>query len=106
MNVANLITVLRFPLLVFIVLLLFFGAAAGQLIAVPLIVALILMDSALTVATVAAPRIEEVAVPAAAPAEGVPVEGEAAAAAPAAEPAEPELIRKRKAEEEETEEEK
>jgi large subunit ribosomal protein L25 len=66
----------------------------------------ILMDPSLTVATVVAPRIEEVAAPAAAAVEGAPVEGEAAAAAVpgAAEPAEPELIRKRKAEEEETEE--
>jgi len=45
MNVANLITVLRFPLLVFIVLLLYFGGAVGQLMGAPLIVALILMDS-------------------------------------------------------------
>jgi large subunit ribosomal protein L25 len=67
----------------------------------------ILTDVALTVATVVAPRIEEVAAPAAAAVEGAPVEGEAAAAAAAtAEPAEPELIRKRKAEEEESEEEK
>jgi large subunit ribosomal protein L25 len=66
----------------------------------------ILMEAGLTVATVVAPRVEEVAAPAAV--EGVPVEGEALAApAVAAEPAEPELIRKRKAEEEEpTEEEK
>jgi large subunit ribosomal protein L25 len=67
----------------------------------------ILMDPSLTVATVVAPRIEEVAAPAAAAVEGAPVEGEAAAAAPAegtAEPAEPELIRKRKpAEEDEAE---
>jgi large subunit ribosomal protein L25 len=69
----------------------------------------ILTDPALTVATVVAPRVEEVAVPAAAAVEGAPVEGEVAAVAPATgvEPAEPELIRKRKAEEEEeTEEEK
>ncbi|MFQ5811973.1 MAG: CDP-alcohol phosphatidyltransferase family protein [Anaerolineae bacterium] len=45
MNVANLITVLRFPLLVVIVLLLYFGGTVGQLIGAPLIVALILMDS-------------------------------------------------------------
>lgn len=45
MNVANLITVLRFPLLVVIVLLFYFGGAVGQLIDVPLIVVLILMDS-------------------------------------------------------------
>jgi len=68
----------------------------------------ILMDPSLTVATVVAPRIEEVAAPAAAAVEGAPVEGEAVAAAPAegaAEPAEPELIRKRKpAEEDEAEE--
>ena len=68
----------------------------------------ILMDPSLTVATVVAPRIEEVAAPAAAAVEGVPVEGEAVAAAPAegaVEPAEPELIRKRKpAEEDEAEE--
>jgi large subunit ribosomal protein L25 len=75
----------------------------------------ILMDAALTVATVVAPRIEEVAAPAAAAVEGAPVEGEAAAAAVAApgaapaagvEPAEPELIRKRKPKDEEAEEEK
>jgi phosphatidylglycerophosphate synthase len=45
MNVANLITVLRFPLLVVVVLLLYFGGAAGQLVDVFLIVVLILMDS-------------------------------------------------------------
>ncbi len=78
----------------------------------------ILMDGSLTVATVVAPRIEEVAAPAAAAAEGAPVEGEAAAegaaaaapgaAAPGAtaEPAEPELIRTRKPKDEEAEEEK
>jgi large subunit ribosomal protein L25 len=77
----------------------------------------ILMDGALTVATVVAPRIEEVAAPAAAAVEGAPVEGAegapAAAAAPGAapaagatEPAEPELIRKRKPKDEEAEEEK
>jgi len=77
----------------------------------------ILMDSALTVATVVAPRIEEVAAPAAAAVEGAPVEGAEgavpAAAAPGAapvagavEPAEPELIRKRKPKDEEAEEEK
>ncbi|HXY18811.1 MAG TPA: 50S ribosomal protein L25 [Gemmatimonadales bacterium] len=67
----------------------------------------ILMDGALTVCTVVAPRIEEVAAPVAAAAEGAPVEGEAAAAAPAegaVEPAEPELIRKRKPAEEDEEE--
>ncbi len=45
MNVANLITILRFPLLVVIVLLLYFGGSVGQLLAAPLIVVLILMDS-------------------------------------------------------------
>jgi phosphatidylglycerophosphate synthase len=45
MNVANLITLLRFPLLVAIVLLLYLGRTTGQLAAAPLIVALILMDS-------------------------------------------------------------
>jgi len=78
----------------------------------------ILMDAALTVATVVAPRVEEVAAPAAAAAEGVPVEGAEgavpaaagapgaapAAAAGATEPAEPELIRKRKPKEEDEEE--
>ncbi len=44
-NVANLITMLRFPLLVVVVLLLYFGGTVGQLIDAPLIVALILMDS-------------------------------------------------------------
>jgi len=44
-NVANLITVLRFPLLVVVVLLLYFGGTVGQLIDAPLIVVLILMDS-------------------------------------------------------------
>jgi large subunit ribosomal protein L25 len=71
----------------------------------------ILMDGALTVATVVAPRTEEVAAPTAAAVEGAPVEGEAAvaAAAPvegAVEPAEPELIRKRKPTDEEEVEEK
>ena len=45
MNVANLITILRFPLLVVIVLLLYSGGTVGPLIGAPLIVALILMDS-------------------------------------------------------------
>ena len=45
MNVANLITALRFPLLVLVVLLLYFGGAVGQLVAVFLIIVLILMDS-------------------------------------------------------------
>jgi len=44
MNVTNLITVLRFPLLIVIVLLLYFGGTVGQLIDAPLIVVLILMD--------------------------------------------------------------
>jgi large subunit ribosomal protein L25 len=67
----------------------------------------ILMDPALTVCTVVAPRVEEVAAPAAAPAEGVPVEGEAVAPVEGGvEPAEPELIRKRKPTDEEAEEEK
>jgi CDP-diacylglycerol--glycerol-3-phosphate 3-phosphatidyltransferase len=45
MNIANLITLLRFPLLVGVVLLLYLGGTVGQLIAAPLIVVLILMDS-------------------------------------------------------------
>jgi CDP-diacylglycerol--glycerol-3-phosphate 3-phosphatidyltransferase len=45
MNVANLITILRFPLLVVVVLLLYFGGMAGQLIDAFLVVVLILMDS-------------------------------------------------------------
>ncbi len=45
MNIPNLITVLRFPLLVGIVLLLYLGGAAGQIVAAFLIVVLILMDS-------------------------------------------------------------
>jgi len=45
MNVANLITMLRFPLLVVVVLLFYFGGSVGQLIDAPLIVVLILMDS-------------------------------------------------------------
>jgi len=45
MNVANLITILRFPLLVVVVLLLYFGGTVGQMIDAPLIVGLILMDS-------------------------------------------------------------
>ena len=45
MNVANLITISRFPLLVLIVFLLYFGGAVGQFVDAPLIVALILMDS-------------------------------------------------------------
>ena len=68
----------------------------------------ILMDPALTVCTVVAPRVEEVVAAAAVPAEGAaPVEG--AAVVPvegAAAVAEPELIRKRKPTDEEDEEEK
>lgn len=45
MNVANLITALRFPLLILIVLLLYGGGTVGQLTAAFLIVVLILMDS-------------------------------------------------------------
>jgi len=45
MNIANLITALRFPLLVAIVLLLYLGGAVGQLSDTFLIVVLILMDS-------------------------------------------------------------
>jgi phosphatidylglycerophosphate synthase len=45
MNLANLITILRFPLLVLIVVLLYYGGSVGQLIDVFLIVGLILMDS-------------------------------------------------------------
>ena len=45
MNVANLITMLRFPLLVVVVLLLYFGGSVGQLVDALLIVVLILMDS-------------------------------------------------------------
>jgi len=44
MNVANLITVLRFPLLVSIVALLYFGGAVGQIIGAFLVIVLILMD--------------------------------------------------------------
>lgn len=60
----------------------------------------ILTDGSLTICTVAPPRVEEVAVVAAP--EGVVAEGAEAVAA--AEPTEPELIRKRKAEEEAAEE--
>jgi CDP-diacylglycerol--glycerol-3-phosphate 3-phosphatidyltransferase len=45
MNIANLITALRFPLLVLVVLLLYFGGSVGQLVDAVLIVVLILMDS-------------------------------------------------------------
>lgn len=66
----------------------------------------ILTDAGLTVCTVVAPRVEEVVAPVAgAVVEGAPVEGaEAAEGAVAAEPVEPELIRKRKPSEDETEE--
>jgi large subunit ribosomal protein L25 len=68
----------------------------------------VLMDPGLTVCTVVAPRIEEVAAPVAV--EGaVAAEGVAAAPVPeegAVEPAEPELIRKRKPAEDEGEDEK
>jgi len=64
----------------------------------------ILTDAGLTVCTVVAPRVEEVVAPAAAAVEGAVVEGEAAPAVEGAvEPAEPELIRKRKPAEEEEE---
>ena len=45
MNLANVITVLRFPLLLLVVALLCFGGTAGQLVDVGLIALLILMDS-------------------------------------------------------------
>jgi CDP-diacylglycerol--glycerol-3-phosphate 3-phosphatidyltransferase len=45
MNLANVITMLRFPLLLLVVALLYFGGTAGQLVDVGLIVLLILMDS-------------------------------------------------------------
>jgi CDP-diacylglycerol--glycerol-3-phosphate 3-phosphatidyltransferase len=45
MNLANLITLLRFPLLLLVVALLYVGGTAGQLIDVGLIALLILMDS-------------------------------------------------------------
>ena len=45
MNFANLITILRFPLLVVVVLLLYFGGTVGRLIDALLIVVLILMDT-------------------------------------------------------------
>jgi large subunit ribosomal protein L25 len=70
----------------------------------------ILNDAALTICTVVAPRVEEVAAPVAGAAvEGAVVEGAegAAAAAPVgAATAEPELIRKRKPDEDEDEDEK
>lgn len=45
MNIPNLITTLRFPILVVIVLMLYYGGPLIQLLAAPAIVALILMDS-------------------------------------------------------------
>ena len=70
----------------------------------------ILNDAALTICTVVAPRVEEVAAPAAVAVEGAVVEGAegaAAVAAPAgAAVAEPELIRKRKPDEDADEDEK
>jgi CDP-diacylglycerol--glycerol-3-phosphate 3-phosphatidyltransferase len=45
MNLANLITVLRFPLLILVVALLYYGGTLGQLIAVSMIALLMLMDS-------------------------------------------------------------
>jgi CDP-diacylglycerol--glycerol-3-phosphate 3-phosphatidyltransferase len=45
MTIANLITILRFPLLLVIVLLLYFGGTVGQLIDALLIIVLIVMDS-------------------------------------------------------------
>jgi large subunit ribosomal protein L25 len=70
----------------------------------------ILNDAALTICTVVAPRVEEVAATAVAAVEGAVVEGAegaAAVAAPTGTPvAEPELIRKRKPDEDEDEDEK
>ena len=45
MNLANLITMLRFPLLLLVVALLYVGGSVGQLVDVGLIALLILMDS-------------------------------------------------------------
>jgi phosphatidylglycerophosphate synthase len=45
MTVANLITLSRFPLLVFILMLLYWGGRAGQLAGAPLIILLMAMDS-------------------------------------------------------------
>ena len=70
----------------------------------------ILNDAALTICTVVAPRVEEVAAPVAGVVEGAVVEGAegaAVVAAPAGAPvAEPELIRKRKPDEDEDEDDK
>jgi phosphatidylglycerophosphate synthase len=46
MNLANLITLLRFPVLLFVALLLYFGGSAGQVRAAGVILVLILMDTA------------------------------------------------------------
>lgn len=45
MNLANTITLARFPVLILIVLLLYFGGVAGRLAAVPLVLVLIVMDA-------------------------------------------------------------
>jgi CDP-diacylglycerol---glycerol-3-phosphate 3-phosphatidyltransferase len=45
MNLANTITLARFPLLIVIVLLLYFGGVTGRWIAVPLVLLLIVMDA-------------------------------------------------------------
>jgi CDP-diacylglycerol--glycerol-3-phosphate 3-phosphatidyltransferase len=45
MNLSNAITLSRIPLLIFIVLLLYFGGEWGQLVSVPLILLLILLDA-------------------------------------------------------------
>ena len=44
-NAANIITLLRFPLLIFVVWLLYEGGSAGRMAAVPLVALLIFMDS-------------------------------------------------------------
>ena len=45
MNLANTITLVRFPLLIAVVLLFYFGGVAGRFIAVPLVLVLILLDA-------------------------------------------------------------
>ena len=45
MNLANTITLARFPVLILIVLLFYFGGVTGRWIAVPLVLVLILMDA-------------------------------------------------------------
>ena len=45
MNLSNAITLSRIPLLILIVLLLYFGGEWGQLVSVPLILLLILLDA-------------------------------------------------------------